>query len=236
MKSILVIVTDTSDPQVTGSTDFTLEQGDAGVVEWNATDYNPSSYVLYQNEILLSSLTWISAEIVSIDISTLVAGEYNFTIIFMDEYGNSVSNTVLVIIEDTTAPTVSSPADISYQQGETGNILIWTVTDLNNGTFVAYLNDTQISDATVWLSGDQIQLNVDDLGVGVHTITMKFTDEFGNLATDTVTVTVTASTTPIDTDEPSDDGLSNGVLAVIVIGDLESLAGGGLVIVLRIKK
>jgi hypothetical protein len=234
--TILVEVTDTTPPEISvGTDDFTHEQGSTLVdILWNVTDFNPDIYTLYLNGTVGDPQSWLSGDPVTVDLSDLIPATYNFTVVFEDEYGNFVVDTVIVIVKDTTAPTVSSPADLSYQDGETGNILTWTVTDLNNGTFVVFKNETLISQATDWFTGDQIELNVDGLGVGTHTITIEFTDAYGNKATDTVVITVT-TTTPIDTDEP-DDGISDGLMAAVVVGALASLAGGGYIIFTRVRR
>jgi hypothetical protein len=235
---LTVIVTDTTAPSISGLEDFTHELGDTGVVEWNTTDYNPDTYILYQNGTAGDPTSWSSGETITLDADDLAAGSYNFTIEFTDDYGNSASHTVIVTVVDTTPPTVTSPADISYQVGTTGNVISWTITDFNNGTFIAYLDDTQISEVTDWISGDQIELTVDELAIGEHNLTIVFTDEYGNMVADTVIITVTAAptTTPIDTEEPSDDGLGTGAIVAIVIGSLAALAGGGFVIFRRVRR
>ncbi|MHA2170562.1 MAG: hypothetical protein ACXAB7_11770 [Candidatus Kariarchaeaceae archaeon] len=234
--TVLVLVTDTTAPEITmGTDDFTHEQGSTlADILWNVTDFNPDIYTLYLNGTAADPLSWLSGDPVSVDLSDLIPGTYNFTVVFEDEYGNFVIDTVIVIVKDTTAPTLSSPADLNYQEGETGNILTWTVTDLNNGTFVVFKNETLISQATDWFIGDQIELNVDGLDIGTHIITIEFTDAYGNKATDTVIITVT-TTSPIDTDEP-DDGISSGLMAAVVVGALASIAGGGYIIFTRVRR
>ena len=97
-----------------------------------------------------------------------------------------------------TVPTINSPANVNYQQGDTGNSITWTATDDNPTTYT--ITRSGLSDVTgSWSSGQPITISVDGRSVGTYTYTITVSDGDGQTASDSVTVTVTD-------DEPTEGG------------------------------
>jgi hypothetical protein len=118
---------------------------------------------------------------------------------------NIATNTIYITVEDTTNPVISSPADILYDEGDTGNTLTWTITDLSTGTYTVYRNLTDITTTLTWTSGTPIELNIDGLSFGVYNFYIIARDEANNLAADNVIVTVIeVDTTDPVIDSPTD--------------------------------
>jgi hypothetical protein len=113
--------------------------------------------------------------------------------------GNSVTDTVWVTVLDGTPPEIDSPADVEYEEGETGNSITWTPTDSHPASYTIY-KDGVIHQSGDW-NGSAITISVDGLSAGNYNYTLVVTDIGGNTATDTVMVTVTApsTTTPTTT-------------------------------------
>ena len=75
----------------------------------------------------------------------LAVGAYNYTIVVSDSSGNSASDQVNIIVQDTIALVfTSTPADLTYELGSKGNSLSWTATDLQPNTYVIYRNGTLV--------------------------------------------------------------------------------------------
>jgi hypothetical protein len=85
------------------------------------------------------------------------------------------------------------------ESGYTGQILSWTATDLNPNTYTIELEGSGIvSGPTAWTSGVAITYNIPNgFAVGVYVYTVNFTDDYGNLITDSVTFTVGDTTNPV---------------------------------------
>ncbi len=92
---------------------------------------------------------------------------------------------------DTVGPYISSPDDIEYEIGMTGNNFSWFPHDDNPSSYIVYL-DGVILFSGIWnTSGEEIFLDVDGLGIGIYNFTLYFEDVTGKSNTDTVFVTVT---------------------------------------------
>jgi len=94
---------DTTNPVITVSpNNFTVEYGYTGQsISWTATDANPDTYTIEQIEtgIVVTSTPWDDNTPVVYNIPDgFTPGVYTFKIIFTDESGNSISNTVTVTI------------------------------------------------------------------------------------------------------------------------------------------
>ncbi len=92
-------------------------------------------------------------------------------------------------------PYVSDVADFGYVEGDTGNVISWDATDMNPWNYSIYKDDV-LQQSLNWTAGTPIVINVDGLttgGVtsGVFVYRIVVMDLAGNIAEDTVTITVT---------------------------------------------
>ena len=90
---------------------------------------------------------------------------------------------------DFTNPSVTDVADFAYDEGDTGNTITWTVTDRFPGIYIITRNGEYL-DSGNWNSLTPIWINVDGLAEGTYTYLISITDCAGNIAQDTVVVTV----------------------------------------------
>ncbi len=94
--------------------------------------------------------------------------------------------------EDLTPPTITSPNDINYIEGDTGNSISWTANDMNPATYTITIDGTQVQSGS-WNSGVPININVDGLNLGSYTYIIVVSDQSGLTTTDSVIVTVSQS-------------------------------------------
>ncbi len=90
-------------------------------------------------------------------------------------------------------PSINSPANVNYQEGDTGNSITWTATDDNPTIYIVTRGNTQVASGS-WSSGSPITMIVDGLSLGTYTYTCTVTDGDGQMDSDSVTVTVSQST------------------------------------------
>ncbi len=91
-------------------------------------------------------------------------------------------------------PSIDSPADLTYNVGETGNSITWTPSSYNPASYEITRNGTVV-DSGAW-DGSPITINVDGLDAGTYVFEITVTDVFGQSATDQVVVTVESGGIP----------------------------------------
>jgi len=196
---------------INAPSDFTVEAGYAGeTLSWTATDANPDTYTieLQGSGIVAGPTTWTSGVAITYEIPDgLAVGVYDYTVNFMDYFGNFVTDSVEITIEDTTDPDIiSAPSDFIMEAGDTGQNLSWTATDANPNAYTIELQGAGIVvGPTAWTSGVVITYDIPDgIAVGIYDYTINFTDNYGNFNTDSVEITVEDTTNPSITGAPSD--------------------------------
>lgn len=99
---------DAVDPVITASSsDFSVEHDYTGeTISWTATDANPHTYTVERNGTAVGIATaWTSGVEVQISVPDgLAAGDHGFEITFMDDDGNSVTDTVVMTVGAGPAP------------------------------------------------------------------------------------------------------------------------------------
>ena len=112
-------------------------------------------------------------------------------------------------------PTINHPQDITYQEGETGNEIIWIATDNDPATYTITQDVVQVETGT-WTSGNAIIINVDGLLLGeASEYTISVSDQAGQTATDTVFVSTISISLP-DLGDVNRDGLVDIVDALMI--------------------
>jgi len=217
--SVLIIVQDTTAPVITNRpNDVILELGYSGeVISWIATDLNPSTYTILNgsSEILTGPTSWSSGIMVTYDIPDgLGIGTYTYIINFTDISGNFSADTVLITVQDTTAPVITNPPnDIILELGYSGEVISWIATDLNPSTYTILNGSSEIlTGPTSWLSGIMVTYDIPNgLGIGTYTYTINFTDIFGYFNTDIVLISIQDTTVPTWDTIPEDQTILNGI-------------------------
>jgi len=186
-RSILI---DTTLPLfISHPSDFSYEEGTTNnEITWIVGDANPLSYTVTRNGASIVSTSW-DGNSITIDIDSLSSGVYTFNCKVYDKAGNSANDIVEVTVFETINPLIDHPADISYEEGTTGHSISWTATDANPGTYVVYLEGTELGSDS-WTSGVPITIYIDGLSEGSYNFTIVVFDTSGNQAIDTVIVNV----------------------------------------------
>lgn len=203
--TVFIYVLDGTPPTIDTPSDINYNEGDAGgSITWDPSDAYPVSYDIYRNEVLEKSGLWnTTSEAISVSVTGLAVGQYNFTIIVYDVGGNSVSDLVWVTVSDATPPTIDTPIDRSLNEGQSGEIITWTPDDLNPTGYEIYIEDVLVRIGQWNSSSETISVSLDGLGLGIYNFTLVVIDIGLNSANDTVLITVLDGTDPI-IDSPAD--------------------------------
>ncbi|MHA2337805.1 MAG: hypothetical protein ACXACX_10900, partial [Candidatus Hodarchaeales archaeon] len=202
--TLTVEVQDLTDPIfVSSSGNVTYNEGDLNSqLNWNVTDKNVGTYIIYQNGTQVDSGPWTNANNITIIVDGLTTNIYNYTIVVSDLYGNSITDSLYVIVLDVTAPVITiSPGNQLYSEGVSLLLVTWTATDTNPTTYEVFNNET-IDDGGAWFSGIGEDYNIGGLTKGIYNITIVFYDRGGNIIFDTIWVTVIDDVDPIFTSTP----------------------------------
>jgi hypothetical protein len=203
--TVYVNVSDGIAPTVDSPPDVTYDEGDTGrYIEWKPSDAYPSSYEIYREDLLIASGLWnSSSETISVSVDGHQVGTYNYTIRVLDIGGSDASDTVFVFVQDGTMPTIDSPTDFSYVEGETGNSITWNPSDPYPAGYEIFRDGVLVKSGAWNSSGETISISVDGLSPGEYNYTISVTDLGNNLVVNQVNVTVEAAiTTPTTTTSP----------------------------------
>ena len=231
---LLSIAPDVINPVTTSPIDFIVDDDYTGEsLSWTATDANAGNYTItLDGTPVVTTTPWVNGTPVVYNISVGEApGDHTFIITFSDAYLNSIADSVVmtVTVPDTTDPVVTvSPTDLTLAPDYTGQTLSWTATDANAVSYSIKLNGSLvIVPATPWTSGTPVTYDIPDgIAISVTTYEITFTDLNGNTATDSVTVTVEATS-----DAPAIPGFE----PLIVIG-IATIVSIGLIALKKKKK
>ncbi|MFW9926830.1 MAG: NosD domain-containing protein [Candidatus Thorarchaeota archaeon] len=128
------LLIDASFPIVDDTGDLVYTQGTTGhVIIWDAYSTHPFSYEIYKDGILHTSVPW-NGGLISINVDGLSVGEYNFTLVVIDDADQTASDTVMVtvnpaviVITTTTTTTTNTTDDAGLIQYITIGISIGSV-------------------------------------------------------------------------------------------------------------
>jgi len=212
---------DMEDPIISNApSDFTAEAGYTGQsISWTATDANPDTYTieLQGTGIVAGPTAWTSENAINSNIPDgFGVGSYVYTVNFIDDYDNFITDSVTFTVEAAINPVITvSPNNFTVEYGYTGQSLSWTATDANPDTYTIELIGTGIVvTSTPWASNTPVVYNIPDgFSPGAYTYKITFTDESANSISDTVTVTINS----ID-DEAPGGAIPFGNFFVIFIG------------------
>jgi hypothetical protein len=215
-------VLDSTNPVLDSPMDVYYELGSTNNwIEWTITEVYHDTYMVYLNtSTLFASGNYVTDAVspyegnVTITIDGLATGVWNFTLIAYDETGNLGVSTVLVYVIDTTSPICISNGDVEFEDGTTIPLIDWNCSDLDPYEWHLYRNETEY-DSDSW-SGNNLQFNVDTVGVGIWNWTLIVVDGSGNIASATVWMVVVDTTSPV-VNRPSDITYKSGTTAHIIV-------------------
>ncbi len=105
------------------------------------------------------------------------------------------------------APIVSSPIDISFNEGDIGNSITWFITDTNPDTYIITQDGITV-DSGSWASESEITISLDGLTEGTYTFIIIVADDEGLSASDSVDVTVSIGSAGLYGDVNNDGSVS----------------------------
>jgi parallel beta-helix repeat protein len=128
-------------------------------------------------------------------------GKYPLEVRAYDPFENFCSASIIVELQDTICPEIDGPADVTYKEGETGNKLVWSVSDVLPSTYTIFVDDIEV-DNGVWTEpSGTIEISIDGLSAGEYNYRLVVYDLGTNSASDDVTVKVEGKT-PVPTTTP----------------------------------
>ncbi|MHA2023376.1 MAG: right-handed parallel beta-helix repeat-containing protein [Candidatus Thorarchaeota archaeon] len=187
---VLVTVPDTVVPIIEGPDDFHYEYGTTNHnIIWKVIEFNPHYFEVFRNETQIDSGQWNGSDIV-ISSDGLDLGTYNYTLTVSDASNNNASSTVMVSVEDTISPVISSLEDTQFTIGTTGHNLTWVLEDPNPFSYEVVMHSIVITSGTWNSTGETVTIILDYMIVGTHFITITITDLGGNEESDVVIVSI----------------------------------------------
>jgi len=162
-----------------------------------------SGDLITHSQILISSYSLISP---------LTEGAWYWRVQAFDATGNNgtYSNVNLVTI-DSTIPSINQPDDTIYEEGSTGNGIVWNPVDINPYRYEVARDGTVVTN--LFWDGSNITEDIDGLSAGNYTYICTVYDKAGNSISDSVTVTVEGTGT---TPEPAISGYTSLALIAAV--------------------
>ncbi|MHA2372730.1 MAG: hypothetical protein ACXAEB_06925 [Candidatus Thorarchaeota archaeon] len=217
---------DTDPPIITGLSDSSFEYGSVNPsIDWHISEANPDYYWIEVDEIPTYSGPWNGSDI-SISIEGLDLGVYNFTLIVRDAFDQFSVDSVIVTIEDTTAPTINHPNDIVIHPDDTNSSISWDPDDLKPENYEIYQNGTLIATG-IW-NNTTIVYNLTNLQPGTYVYLIIVYDSSGNSVSDTVLVVVEEPPSVfIPLDLTLVISIGSIVIVVIIIGVICRTRGQG---------
>ncbi len=118
------------------------------------------------------------------------------------------------MVRDGVTPVLSSPDDILYDEGSTGNTIEWSPTEQSQSLFKVYRDEIEIG-MGAWdgPNGQNISINIDGLEPGIYTYELVFFEASGLNVSDLVTVSVQDITAPTIS-HPSDMSITRGTFGL----------------------
>jgi hypothetical protein len=196
----IIVLQDTTAPVVDAGPDVTVEQEshEGTQVVLNGTATNTVStrfnFTWSENSVVLKAEANVTNTIL---VYTFNLGAHVVTLNATDEAGNTGSDSVTVTVIDTTPPVVDAGPDMTVEQEShegTQVMLNGTATDVCSARFNFTWSENGVVLATMTNATDATLTYTFNLGT--HIVTLNATDMAGNMASDSVTVTVIDTTPP----------------------------------------
>jgi len=132
-----ITVSDITSPVImSASGNINVQYGSNSELYWVLSDYSPNYYVLYKNGSIINELNWSNLTRVSIWTSNLGLGNYNYTIVVVDQFNNEIISTQWVSITDITPPVVmTSSGNLTVNYGVNSE-LYWVIADRTPNYFI----------------------------------------------------------------------------------------------------
>ncbi|MFW9991689.1 MAG: hypothetical protein ACFFD4_06490 [Candidatus Odinarchaeota archaeon] len=186
-------------PVISGPGDFAMQENASGYsLLWNVVDGFTGNYLIYRNSTVIQEGDWTTTIFIWLNDTTVEVGKNNFTCVVTNAVGLSSSHevwvTVLPAAPDVIAPSISGPADFSFEEGSIGYKIIWSGSDDRSPWWAKIWRDTTLVYDEPWIGNDiVISSDLEGLEAGTYSYNCTVYDEAGNWNSDIVVVTVFAA-------------------------------------------
>ncbi|MFX0064876.1 MAG: SBBP repeat-containing protein, partial [Candidatus Hermodarchaeota archaeon] len=142
-----IFTTDCTPPSIEPPDDLTYKNGTTGHnITWQPTDAHPQNFTLYQNDTPIQNGTWDGSAL-SFNVDGLDVGTYNYTLLVLDEAGNTATATVWVTVIP--GPSITTrPTQLNATEG------VWFSFDFDVSSVYPILMWTLWGNGTAWLTID----------------------------------------------------------------------------------
>ncbi|MCD4843066.1 MAG: PGF-pre-PGF domain-containing protein [Methanosarcinales archaeon] len=196
-----------SPPILTTPPDQFIYQGDTGTIVWTITESDPNMYWVYKDgEEVVSPQSYYDGEEITVQIDSSIAGRQTYSIFASDTSGDEASDevdvTVTITFSDDIAPVITHPPDVTIDQGDEGDSIVWTITELNPDMCRVYKNGEEFISPREYYDGEEITVSIDTSATGTQIYSLFATDTSGNEASDQVEVIISDTDDPVITHPP----------------------------------
>lgn len=184
-----IIVNGTNSIYVCGSTS-SANSSEEGELDVCLIKYNNSGAELW-------NLTWGGVDDENSRGITMNSAGYIYITGTTFSFGAGGTDAYILKYVENSPPSITSPADIEFNQGTSDQNSTWIITDLtvNNPTYTVYRNGTEYKTDS-WTSGQPVVYNLDNNDGGSYNFTIVVSDGLGGSVQDEVLVTVISTTVP----------------------------------------
>ncbi|KAF5427055.1 MAG: hypothetical protein C5S41_01875, partial [Candidatus Methanomarinus sp.] len=114
-----------------------------------------------------------------------------------NEASDEVDVTVTITSSDIIAPAITSPHDVTIDQGDEDRNIVWTITESNPGMCWVHKNGEELVAPRSYYDGDEITVQIDSSATGIQTYSLFASDTSGNEANDQVEVIISDTVAPV---------------------------------------
>ena len=180
-------------PEIDSPDDIEVEYSDSSYLVWTPEAYAPESFDLYIDDVLEDTGIWNGSQI-AIPLTNLDLGHYKYELFVYDTLDFYASDIVWINVTDTTAPLISSIANLTIPHGIPGYYLTWPCSEPYPDYFFIEQDNTIINEGS-W-NGTDLSVNLSGLGVDTFVFELTVNDTSGNSASQIAFVEVITDALP----------------------------------------
>ncbi len=166
-------------PTISAANNITVAEFSPAVIEWVATDEDPSMYYVFLNGEQIDYGTWVSGLSNTITLTGLEPGIYNVTLLVKDMGHNAATHTVWLTVTNQPPQIISEPDDLQIEESQLDQSSIeWIAMDTSPNQYQLFMNGIVV-DSGNWISNASISFSLDNLNIGMNNITIVLSDSLG---------------------------------------------------------
>lgn len=183
------ILIDGTGPGIVNEPDIEMFDYETRTINWNVFDIHPWNYTLKLDGSVIDSGYWISSLDISYTFEGLSLGVHTAQLVIWDAYMNEQIDQVQITVSegDNVVPDIEGLSDADVEPSFDYYELSWNITDDNPDTVTYYVNDV-VQNSVSYTTEFNTELDISVLGD--YNCTIEVNDTFGNVAVDTVLISV----------------------------------------------